>query len=216
MLRFILGFLLLLDLHSEHIAAWTTSLPPFGGATRSQFRALEHLNCFRPSLVPIQHSLIFGVPLWGEGCVTSMGDTRAGTTITYCTFGLPAKQHGMGPQQILGSQTGSQREVCKRSYKRALHRAELHGVTWYKGKLLTAKQMGVTMKAPPTLQPSPNVAPPKSIQRKRLTCFSWNSNGLPPAHWDFLMMWLENQTIDVLLLPRDPLALFQRRFPANT
>ena len=42
--------------------------------------------------------------------------------------------------------------------------------------------------------------PPKYVQRKRLTCFTWNCGGLPPEHWDFLMMWLDSQTIDILLL----------------
>ena len=68
------------------------------------------------------------------------------------------------------------------------------------GKLCTASQLGVQIQEPPCIPKSKNVLPPKQIQRRRLTCFSWNCNGLPPEDWDFLTQWLQNQSIDILLL----------------
>ena len=130
-----------------------------------------------------------------------MGDVRAETFLPTHAPWLSAKLHGLEPQQIQGSnQTGKQRAVCKRSFLRACNRASIHGHTWYKGRIFTASQLGVTMKVPSIFTPPPNVLPPKPVQRRRLTCFSWNCNGLPPDHWDFLMQWMKNQSIDIMLL----------------
>ena len=127
----------------------------------------------------------------GEGYVTSMGDVRAEALHRDFAPRLSAKQHGLEPQQIQEShQTGKQRAVCKRSFLRACNRASIHGHTWYKGKIFTASQLGVNMQAPSVYTSPPNVLPPKPVQRRRLTCFSWNCNGLPPDHWDFLTQWM--------------------------
>ena len=185
-----LGFLLSLYIIFDHLVPLSSTLKSDCGATRSQFRAVDHQDCAHLVRTNIRYSP-FGAPLWGEGCVIAMDDTRAGHSSSPSNLEVPAKPHGLGPHQIFGShQTGLQREVCKRSYKRALHRAAQHGVTWYKGRLFTASQMGVTLKPSTPMKQVKNVLPSKSTQRRRLTCFSWNCNGLPPAHWDFLMMWL--------------------------
>ena len=137
----------------------------------------------------------------GEGYVVSMGDVRAVEQSHANDTWLTAKQHGSEPRQIPEStQTSKQRKVCKRSFIRARHRASLHGHTWYRGKIYTAEQLGVSMKVPVATIPSKNVPPPKTVQRRRMTCFSWNCNGLPPDHWDFLTQWIQNQTIDIVLL----------------
>ena len=169
-------------------------------ASRSQFRPSGHQR--RALLV---FWALFGIYLFGglmrsEGFITSMGDERVDVPDKHFDAWPSTKQHGWEPRKIQEShQTGFHRQVCKRSFKRALTRARNHGITWYKGRLYTASQLG-TQQATPAVPRSKNVNPPKAIQRRRLTCFSWNCNGLPPTHWDFLMMWLEQQTIDVLLL----------------
>ena len=137
----------------------------------------------------------------GEGYVTTMGDMGADLTNDFSDTWFSAKRHGWEPQKIYESyQTGKNREICKRSYKRALNRASIHGVTWYKGRLYTAHQLGVKFIFQHDVKPPPNVSPPKAVQRRRLTCLSWNCNGMPPAHWDLLQMWLDSQCVDVLLL----------------
>ena len=153
--------------------------------------------------------LVVGTLIWtmtscvmgGEGCDTSMGVVRAEQLFHDMDPWLSAKQHGMEPRQISESyQTSRSRAVCKRSYIRARNRASLHGHTWYRGKLCTASQLGVQIQDPPCIPKSKNVLPPKQIHRRRLTCFSWNCNGLPPEDWDFLTQWLRNQSVDILLL----------------
>ena len=169
--------------------------------TRSQFRAL----CISKLLVI---SLAFNIAyqsqictVRSEGYVISMDDVRAVQDFTKLDTWHTAKQHGLGSRKIFESyQTSKIRAVCKRSYIRARKRASLHGHTWYRGQLFTASQLGVTVSEPSDTPPPKNVPPPKYVQRRRLTCFSWNCSGLPPEHWDFLMMWLDSQSIDILLL----------------
>ena len=169
--------------------------------TRSQFRAL----CISKLLVI---SLAFYIAyqsqfctVRSEGYVISMDDVRAVQDLTLLDTWHTAKQHGLGSRKILGSyQTSKIRAVCKRSYTRARKRASLHGHTWYRGKLFTASQLGVTVSEPSDKPRPKNMPPPKFVQRRRLTCFTWNCSGLPPEHWDFLMMWLSSQSIDILLL----------------
>ena len=172
--------------------------PGFTTAARSQFRGPGLTLLFRYLLISI--CVILGIYLaWGEGCDTSMGVMKAELTTSFRHYSDSAKRHGLGPRKICESiQTDRNRTVCKRSYRRALNRAEKHGVTWYKGQLCTASQLGVTVHPQPALPVTKNVAPPKSTQRRRLTCFSWNCNGLPPPNWDYLLMWLQQQDIDIL------------------
>ena len=66
------------------------------------------------------------------------------------------------------------------------------------------------MKVPNATMHPKNVLPPKPVQRRRLTCFSWNCNGLPPDHWDFLTQWMKNQTIDIVLLQENSLEIHMR------
>ena len=143
-------------------------------APRSQFRGLHYKGfalIFFALVLTLNFSPISAI--WGEGCVTSMGDMRAESAIPSWSSGFSAKQHGLEPKQIFESrQTSMQREVCKRSYKRALNRATKHGVTWYKGRLYTASQLGAKPHSQQMNVATKNVEPSRSIQRKRLTCFS--------------------------------------------
>ena len=170
-------------------------------AARSQFRGLHKVLRIVQSIF----ILIFldghttSCAIRGEGCVITMDGMRADLFSDHRNSLDSAEHHGPGPKKIYDSpQTSMKRKVCKRSFKRAVQRAERHGVTWYRGQLHTATQLGTTVKPPAIHQQIKNVRPSKPTLRQRFTCFSWNCNGLPPSHWDFLMMWLENQEIDIL------------------
>lgn len=162
-------------------------------ATRSQFREPGFLLRFWCFLVffLVNYRIFLA---WGEGSDRVMAVSEG------VLHGTP-NAHDVEPRMIFESrQISNHRKVGKRSFQRACKRASLHGITWYKGHWYTAQQLGVQMcRSPPTTLPS-NVDPPKVHQRRRLTCFSWNCSGLPPAHWDFLMMWMEKQAFDIILL----------------
>lgn len=183
--------------------------------TRSQFRGPGSFAVFRNLLI-LFWVLVCIHLAWGEGCDTSMGVMKAELNPTFRPYSVSAKRHGPGPRKICESiQTDRNRTVCKRSYRRALNRAAKHGVTWYKGQLCTASQLGVAVHPQPVPPVTKNVAPPKSTQRSRLTCFSWNCNGLPPPNWDYLMMWLEQQDIDILYFQAFHTGLGIRQVPSG-
>lgn len=169
------------------------TVPTFQTATRSQFRELGHTPRFWCFFVLFLVN--FGTILtWGEGSDRVMAVSEG------VPFRTP-NAHDVEPRMIFESrQISNHRTVGKRSFHRACKRASIHGITWYKGSWYTAKQLGVQMCSNPPNQLPLNVAPPKALQRRRLTCFSWNCGGLPPAHWDFMMMWIEKQAFDIILL----------------
>ena len=118
-------------------------------ATRSQFRGLHIRLC----IVYLSFVLIslYGhttfCAIRGEGCAITMDGMGADRNFEHQHSYDSAKFHGPGPKKIYESpQTSMTRKVCKRSYKRAVHRAAQHGVTWYRGKLYTATQLGTTVK----------------------------------------------------------------------
>ena len=154
-------------------------------ASRSQFRPSGHQQ--RALLV---FWTLFGINIFGglmrsEGFITSMGDERVDAPDKTFDTWPSTKQHGWEPRKIQEShQTGFHRQVCKRSFKRALTRARIHGITWYKGRLYTASQLG-TQQASPAVPRSKNVNPPKSHSEKTFDMFlmelqwaSTNSLGL--------------------------------------
>ena len=67
-----------------------------------------------------------------------------------------AKPSGQGPQPL--RLDSNQPYPKKKSFTRALKRAQLHGQTWRGGRLLTASMLGVTP-LPPTTTPSATASP---------------------------------------------------------
>ena len=134
--------------------------------------------------------LLYLGSLWGEGYTAPMGSVRVpdGT-----------KFHGVGTQSVFEPQyqTKKSNQVVKRSYKRALKRMQLHGWTWYRGRLIS----NIT---PVPAQDAPirsfNVEKPKTLRRSRLSCFSWNTGGLSGHSWDLFQAWALEQSLDVILL----------------
>ena len=74
--------------------------------------------------------------------------------------------------------------VCKRSYKRALKRAELYGTTVYKGR-----RIGTGI---PSLQVKPLNAPAKTAW-PRMNIASWNCSGLSQELFLEVQVWLKTQ-----------------------
>ena len=128
--------------------------------------------------------------LWGEGYTAPMGSVRVPNR---------TKFHGVGTQSVFEPQhqTKQSNQVVKRSYKRALKRMQLHGWTWYRGRLIS----NIT---PVPAQDAPirsfNVEKPKTLRRSRLSCFSWNTGGLSGHSWDLFQAWALEQSLDIILL----------------
>ena len=95
----------------------------------------------------------------------------------------------------------------KRSYKRAIRRAQTQGFTWYRGQLFTAD--GETMNTlengahkktdhAPATQLSKHL--PSEQRHHRFTLLNWNTGGLSQANWDNLQLWLCKNPVDVVFL----------------
>ena len=132
--------------------------------------------------------------MWGEGYATSMDGMGAVDSF------LSAKIHGMEPKAVYGPSYA--KPIAKRSYRRAQRRAELHGYTWYRGKLFTNPMTSTCSSQQQISQasPGPQLDPPKRVMRKRLLAMTWNAGGLAPATWDLFQQWLDGQNIDFVAI----------------
>lgn len=172
-------------------------------APRSQFREPRNKNRFSAFLgffLILKAICWIDFLAWSEGFTVVMdGD---GADHVNMAFSFSAKTHDEEPRQTYESKQTRNRNkhTHKRSFRRAINRAKLHGFTWYKNRLFTASHFGVTMNVSNPKSLTPNVDPPKSQKRSRLTCFSWNCSGLSVAHWDWINLWAENQPLDIIFL----------------
>ena len=127
------------------------------------------------------------------------------------------KQDGFDPPTPSALHKNRNHQVCrKKPYIRALKRATLHGMTWYRGKYMTATQLGATaqpwsLTEPMTVQASPdtqltgshtspNRRPSGKFRQNRLSFFSWNMGQLSLTKWDLFRAWLHHQPIDCACL----------------
>ena len=143
------------------------------------------------------------MPWWPEG---SGPATRSGEAFmnfaTQDTFTAKPSGPGSTHQRL----DNCQHFPKKKSYIRALKRAQLHGHTWYKGKLYTAQMLGVTplpWQAPETPTPSlgpQNSSPPATLRKNRLQGLSWNIGSLSTYKFDILRQWMHQQQLDLLQL----------------
>lgn len=165
-----------------------TALNTLNGAFRSQFRKPTLDICV--SAAPLSFSIpsLNTVSVWGEGCAITMDCTRTTSVV---------KTHGDEPGLVLGPR--NTHSVRKRSYVRALNRAQRFGFSWYRGQLLTSNTCSSDSQRAPS---APTATPPpmrtSGIKRPRLQVFSWNSGGLAPAKWDHLQQWLHGQALDMV------------------
>ena len=176
----------------------TTGTPD---TTRSQVRGVRH--SFNTSLLVLLYLLWAPwsiISLGGEGCVTGMGDTGA-------DYIWPAKQHVMEPRQVLEPHRDhfsfyrTKPSTQKRSFRRAQHRAQKHGYTFYRGRMHTAASLGTHVQESVTPRKiSPNIGPTKTQRKQRLHLLNWNCGGLASTSWDYLQFWLMQQHFDVVML----------------
>ena len=166
--------------------------------TRSQVRATRTSSGWWTfwSLIVLLLAITTSVQ-WSEGCAGNMDSARASVS-----FQPGAKEHVEELQIAFEpSQTNFHHSVKKRSYKRAVRRAEIHGFTLYRGRLCTAQQLGTTHKGTThDVVDKPNITQNHKLKRKRITCFSWNSGGLTPSGWDFFQQWIACQRLDVVMI----------------
>ena len=113
------------------------------------------------------------------------------------------KFHGSGPRGDLGQVggTSSITRIKKRSLKRAYHRLNTMGYTWYKGQywqnqILLPSRPTFEVQQPRRLAPQPVEHMPKN----RLVVFHWNGGALSSARYQELLHWLYLQRIDIALL----------------
>ena len=168
-------------------------------ASRSQFRAVHGLrrrwNWWFLFLLFLttSHSA-----QWSEGCTVDMDSAGADDPFR----GDAAKEH-VEELQIAFEPPQTRTKSCikKRSFRRAIKRAETHGFTLYKGRLCTAQQLGTKfIGSSQDLPKKINITQNRKLKRKRLTCCSWNCSGLSPSGWDYMQQWIDCQRLDVLML----------------
>ena len=185
------------DLSEPFLLGWKDS--DTRTTTRSQFRATRTIRgCWVHCFVIGYILTILQSVQWSEGCAVDMGSVGADGF----QWGLSAKAHVEELQFACEhSQTSTNRCIRKRSFKRAIKRAELHGYTHYRGQLYTAERLGTIYKG--SIETAPKICnsiPSSKMKRQRFTCFNWNCSGLSPSGWDFLQQWIECQHLDIITL----------------
>ena len=114
------------------------------------------------------------------------------------TQGHPILEHHARPHPLpIASAPADTSRIRKRSFLRACRRAQALGETKYRGRLLVAASPSTPVR----------VAPSKYKQRmsarsdaKRIQVMSLNAGGLPGAYYDEVMCWLEQSSVDILLV----------------
>ena len=128
----------------------------------------------------------------GEGSELAM-QFRGGDIPDQATIGTPPKVHGKGHEAPLGACPPA---ASKRSFKRALRRAQTYGWTTYKGQILSQK----------VIDPMPSmvnkVPPPQPTSRtgRRATILTWNAGGLTTELYHELMQWGQSNQIDIMMV----------------
>ena len=158
---------------------------------------------------------IHAPPWQPEGTDSAIG-VRGVTLQTSSTPTALTKLDGQrpAPDLALPRRTSKPNAHRKKAYLKAVKRATLHGVTWYRGQYLTATQLGVkSLSLPPpqadsptqppglqTVEVRPNRQPPSAFRQGRLTYLSWNIGRLTLIKWDLFRSWLHRQTVDCVCL----------------
>ena len=110
-------------------------------------------------------------------------------------FWPTSKPHGKGQEEPHGAQSQPY-TAAKRSFRRALQRANQFGWAVHKGHVITATKH-VTPVAPS--QPAYNPMP-RGRRGKRATVLSWNTGGLTTELYQQFVHWATSMQIDILLL----------------
>ena len=92
----------------------------------------------------------------------------------------------------------------KRAYRRAKRRAEAKGATWYRGRWMTAQELGTTSleQQQQTPRPKPTARPFQDTwtEQPRLRVRSYNVGGVTSEVYDHLHHWLLHQCTDDIVI----------------
>ena len=168
---------------------------------------------------------IHAPPWQPEGTDSAIG-VRGVTLQTSSTPAALTKLDGQrpAPDLALPRRTSKPNAHHKKAYLKAVKRATLHGVTWYRGQYLTATQLGVkSLSLPPfqadsptqppglqTVEVRPNRQPPSAFRQGRPTYLSWDIGQLTLIKWDLFRSWLHRQTVDCVLSSGHRMGLHRR------
>ena len=131
---------------------------------------------------------------------------QGGGVETSMTRGLskyPTKFHGSWPQGDHGQDHGrsSITKIKKRSLRRAYHRLDTHGYTWYKGQYWQQQSVLPTKPAfTPRPKSVPSSQPLEHIPKNRLIVFHWNGGALSSDKYNELLQWLHLQRVDIAII----------------
>ena len=116
---------------------------------------------------------------------------------------LPQSSHGSRPSQsTLRSQTKDETKPIhrKKAYIKALKRATLHGMTWYRGQFWTAGPVSWELNPRTILLHPPPTDPRVRITGATISVFSWNIGQLSVVKWDMFRAWLQGPYLDCICL----------------
>ena len=90
----------------------------------------------------------------------------------------------------------------KRAYRRARHRAQQHGGTWYRGVWRDARSLGVSTEEVVVAAPRSNRAfPTLQGRRPRVRVLTYNVGGMGSDLFDVYIDWLKGQSgLDIIVL----------------
>ena len=109
------------------------------------------------------------------------------------------KQHGLGQEASYG--TTRPMQAVKRSLLRARKRAMQHGWTFYRGQLLSLRDLGGPLDAPAPMMPRPKACHAPSLAKgRRASLMTWNAGGLTSEIYNELVIWMQSQQLDVVLV----------------
>ena len=148
----------------------------------------------------------------GEGCVFVMEDAEASEPwIQGLQENADAKQHDTRPE--ISSYAipwhPAQRQVTKRSIKRAYARACTQGIAWYRGRCFEPRDSPRCLqKMPVPVEKSPKTSQPQSLIRcnrsnqdhRKFRILNWNAGGLTSSKLDEIEIWLEANQIELAVI----------------
>ena len=134
----------------------------------------------------------------GEGseCTMAFG---GGVVHDSSLKGTTPKKHGSGQEAPPGATRPMQ--AVKRSLLRVRKRAQPNGWTFYKGKLLSLRDLGGQHEErthPPASVQTGFVPPPPGGRRASL--MTWNAGGLTSEIYTELVLWLRSQQVDIAMV----------------
>lgn len=146
-----------------------------------------------------------------EGCISAMGDAEASPPGKHArSHTCDAKQHGTRPETP-GHRLEwhpAQRQIVKRSIRRAYARSLAQGVAWYRGRCYSPtdfpKHLQTNFK-PPIKVTTPTTESiircnQKHQDARRFKVLNWNAGGLSAHKLDTIKVWMIHQQIEAAFI----------------